>query len=535
MLVHDGSSFRNVEQQQLATLKVITWRIRLYKTAERQATGLNWGVIEGPSAENCMEQLRKCREEHRRLLEAARLQDDGSWGGYRFVSKPFAVVARGAFGPSAAEQLQQAQARREQEARAAQAQAQLAARQEEIRQQLQRTSQERQRRESEARAREAACRQAEQQQRIYAGTVARLEALQAQQQAINSAFDQLQELMRAKFEKERLEDEARAAREEEREASREAARIAQQEQALQEQLQREQQAAEAATASAPSVPSPIAAQEEALPDPASGSGVVFRPAAAPGSTLLGRVLSQDPPAAAASQDELRDKSAGWLLRRLYNQERDTRLLGEDAARALGRGRILEAEADFVQNEVLKDSIPENVRMEGDAWRLLFARGASGDLVGHVNGHVDFADRWIFDRLDVSAPAVPSGNVSAGNAPAPVRPRPSPTSGAAAATPTASDSDRVEAVRRQVEAVRTAPTGEPRRQQLRRLIQDTQAVPADATKRRGFLYIRAAAAVDLADAEACREARRALQAAGADQPADDMERRILNALDQQAAR
>jgi hypothetical protein len=485
----------------------------------------------------------------------------------------------------------------------------------ELRRQAEQASRERQARNSEAMQKAAARQQAEAQAKIASNLASKLERLQAQSNAINQAFQQIGELIQAQMERDRMESEARAAREEEREARREEQRQAALEQQLREQAdaaaraqpqvadiptpspmsapgeseggaQPEPEVAPAVSSPSPSAkagagsslqppqpqpaqPQPAQAQppqpsysrflpdQTAAPDPmAEAMGSVLRTAGVSEREVMGRVLGDLGPTAKDAVDDAKaiqrviddsklardtvrevrgegdegSTSPGQgILDRLYRRysgERDGRLFGSDA-RTLGKGRAMEETMDRLQQRYA-DRIPETVRVETDAWRMLFARGASGDLVGHAKGHVDFAQRWVFDRMDLASPGTGSGTGA----------QPSAPSRPLLSTPTYSPTDDRESLReaqRAARAVSEAPDLQTRARHLHRVLDATDVLPTNTAARRDALYLRAAAAMDLGDPDTCRRVRFELRVYHADQEPTERERVLLRALEQECQR
>lgn len=644
--VYDGKKFYRVDDERLRTLTIREWQIRLYKTAADHAAGRSWGTISRRSADACLEELRKQREEYVRFLRHSGGQDDGTGGGWRFVSQPYAVVDRGALtartdaaDDDRQQQAREAEARRQADAERKARQEEAAAQQRQREQQVEqlRRQAEDARREREQRMRDIERkaeerRQNEAQARILDRTVARLEQLQTQANAINSVFTQLSELLQAQVERDALREEIREAKREEERARREAEREERDERERLERLRLEQRmeereaareaaddAARRAPAPTPSSPAGVRELGDApLPMDWTDSG----PAAPPGGrvdTSAGTApsspaprpsadVSQPPPqpptpkfaeygrlfdgtaargaakdagkgtfadvAAAAERDEaavlgglLSNRSAearravddGAALRSLlddaklaqdaaeqvrrgeagsdaergvldrlfdrYTSERDARIAG-DSARGVATGRALEDAFDRWQ-QANPDRIPETVRAEGDAWRMLFARGASGDLAGHVKGHVEFAERWVFDRIDANTATPPPAATDGGRSGAPAR-LPSRSAGPLPAA----EREAIDAAQRATRAAAAAGSLRERSVHLRQVLRATAILPTPPAARRSVLYLRAAAAVDLADPVACREVRAQLRADRADNELTDQERALLRALEDQ---
>lgn len=622
VVVFDGSKFRRVDEERLASMRIIEWRIDGYSSAERRAAGRASAAHNAATAEQCTRYVREARAEFAKVNRFAGLDPNQGYFEWRFASAPYAVVDRKAFeveedAAKAARELEEKRKRDQaaMQAEAEQIRAKALAQQQEAQRQLEKATLERQRRENEAHIKEQARIQAEREQKIISSTVAKLESLRAQEEAITGAFRQIAELIQAKMEQDEREAEAREAREEARLARREAERLAEREQQLQEKLEQARQAAEdrigfdsgptehgatgAGDTSAPLAapdpeeagglsPSPSAAAPASPPrpsfaallqsagdegdEPASGgaSGVLgwfgglFSGSSSTGSVpnapggasamqaLFGgggakaderpsafrSLFSKDPEVAEEAKDSLKEQALWWLVENRYYEEHDTRIVGADAASKMDKMRLAESGADYLQNEVLDQSIPESVRIQGDAWRLLFLRGASGDMMGHATGHVDFMERWVLDRIETEArdplPPPQSGPSSTGSTTS--GPSSAGVGSASAPNPTpsapmsASDRALVSVIDQRTRQANTAADAQARVVQLRLLLQESTTLPSHPEARRGVLYLRAAAALDLQDRDACMSARRALAAERADQAMSERERRLIEDLD-----
>lgn len=655
--VYDGNKFYRVDDERLRSLRIREWQIRLYNSAADHAAGRIRGLITGSSADHCLEQLRKRREEYTRWLRFTNAQDDGTGGGWRYVSQPFAVVDRGALSAMGdeggtesnrvaieAERRRQADVeRRQRQAQQAEArQRERAAQQERLRQQAESARQDRERRMEEVERISSEREQSEEKARIIERTVQRLERLQSEADAYNRAFTQIGELIQAQMERDQLRDEIRDAKRAEERARSEATReqrAEQRELERLEQLMEERAAAQDAeevsgseslpTESPRVSPSRAAVSEigsqpaldssEPYASPGTGATVGSSGRAAANPSLAaprsdgapsvetadavplaspqpskfpeyGRLLKSDPKAreerstagspladllGAADADEAavlgrvlssrgegarQAVSDGTVLRGLlddvrlardvqeqvggeragsdtersvlgrlfdrYASERDGRIAG-NAAPGVAIGRAIEGAADQFQQDNA-DRIPESVRAEGDAWRMLFARGASGDLVGHVKGHVEFAERWVFDRIDAATRATPvapqPGSGSAGSSP----PRNMPSSSLL----DPAERDTLDVAQQAARAAANASSLRERSVQLRRVLRATSTLPLPPQARRSVLYLRAAAAMDLADGAVCREVRSQIRSDGADMDPNEQERALLRALEEQ---
>ncbi len=134
----------------------------------------------------------------------------------------------------------------------------------------------------------------------------------------------------------------------------------------------------------------------------AGASPISVGAAVPNSALS-RVFDDPPTQVEASPRSAFTAILAGLLRERYNREREARILGVSAVAPASAARARAGALDYVQEHVLASSIPESVRLEGDAWRMLFLPRAVGDTMGAANGHVAFAERWVFARVDAELP------------------------------------------------------------------------------------------------------------------------------------
>jgi hypothetical protein len=134
-------------------------------------------------------------------------------------------------------------------------------------------------------------------------------------------------------------------------------------------------------------------------------------------SALARAFDDPPPQTEVTPRRALTALFAGLIRERYNRERDARLLGPTAVGPAGAARARAGALDYLQENVFAGSIPESVRMQGDAWRMLFLPRAVGDTMGAVHGHVAFAERWVFSRIDAEMQAGTSqgGDASGGGA------------------------------------------------------------------------------------------------------------------------